>query len=243
MNKKLINRTSVILLATAVSLPCQKSQAMDDEDPLIALFKADRIEWREDNALAWKGALSVGYDLNKFILISEGARKEGENEDDELNKNSEIRALYSRAITPFWNIQAGMRKEFDPTPTRSWFEIGGEGLAPYFVETTASLLIGEHGRSGLHLEMEKELLLTQNWALIPELELKAFGHNDPETLTGSGLSEAEISLRLHYRIGRKFLPYAGINWHRYFGNSADYREEQNLDTSGTELVAGIRFWF
>ena len=82
--------------------------------------------------------------------------------------------LYSRNISDFWDVQAGVRyrqenlaepatrqqnKRFDAV-------FGLHGLAPTF-ETDAYLYIGEDDFVGLKLETERDLLLTQKLIMQP----------------------------------------------------------------------------
>ncbi len=82
------------------------------------------------------------------------------------------------------------------------------------IETELLLFVGDQGRAGISLELEKELVLTQRWQLLPSLELVAHGHNNSETGAGSGLSTVELGLRLSYRVQREFMPYIGVQWEK-----------------------------
>ena len=97
--------------------------------------------------------------------------------------------------------------------------------------------------SALRLEFEYELMLTQRWVVVPELEANIYGNNDSEKGIGSGLSELEFSLRLLYEVKREFAPYIGINWEKVLGNTADYAEAAGEETSETEFTIGVHAWF
>jgi len=77
----------------------------------------------------WDGEAFVGGDINRLWLKSEGegAFREGV-------ESAEVQALYSRAIGSYFNLQAGVRHDFRPSPTRTYATIGFEGLAPYMFE-------------------------------------------------------------------------------------------------------------
>ena len=64
--------------------------------------------------------------------------------------------------------------------------VGVAGLAPGFIEVEASLYLGDGGRTALRLTTARDLLLTQRLVLQPELELEAYGKDDPERLIGVG---------------------------------------------------------
>jgi len=48
------------------------------------------------------------------------------------------------------------------------------------------LLYGESGEIMATLELEYELMLTQRWALIPEMEVSFRGQNRPDQDLGAG---------------------------------------------------------
>lgn len=60
---------------------------------------------------------------------------------------------------------------------------------------------------------------------------------------GSGLSTAEVGLRLRYEFTRKFAPYVGVVYERAFGNTADLRRDDFERVDDTRIVIGLRTWF
>ena len=156
---------------------------------------------------------------------------------------SELQALFSQAVAPYWDFQVGLRKDFLPTPNRNWAVIGFQGLAPYFFEIDAALFIGKGGRTALRLAAEYELLFTQRFILTPEIEMNLYSQNDAVRGIGSGLSDIQTGLRLRYEIRREFAPYVGVNWSKKFGNSADFARTEGEDIDDLQWVIGIRAWF
>ena len=120
---------------------------------------------------------------------------------------------------------------------------GVQGLAPYWFELDVTAYVGDDGRTSLSAEAEYELLLTQKLILQPRAELNLYGKNDAENGLGSGLSDLAVGLRLRYEFSRQFAPYIGVEWTDTYGDTADYRRAAGQDTSGTQFVAGLRFWF
>lgn len=228
------------LLFAFLCVPSAVSWAGGKADPLLTSVYIDQLEVRDaegDNPAVLEAQAWAGYDLDKLWLKVEAEHADGET--GEL----ELQALYSRAISRYWNFQAGLRHDFEPSPTRDWAVLGLQGLAPYFFEVDASLFIGESGQTGLRFEAEYELLFTQKLILSPEVEFNLYGRNDPDTGVGSGLSDLELGLRLRYEIRREIAPYIGINWEKKFGNSADFARDAGAHLEDTSLVAGIRVWF
>jgi copper resistance protein B len=210
------------------------------DDPVLTKVLIDQLEVRDaDDSNPWvlDGQGWVGKDLQKLWFKAEVERSDGETEETELQ------ALYSQAIAPFWDVQIGLRQNFEPTPSRSWAVIGLQGLAPYFFEIDTALFIGESGRTAIRLEAEYELLFTQRLILTPEIEVNIYGQNDADLGIGSGLSNVEAGLRLRYEIRREFAPYIGVNWNKSFGNTADFARNQGEDINNTQWVIGVRAWF
>lgn len=226
-----------LLTASVLSVP---AYSHEDDDPLLAWVMVDQLELRNTDgpdptkldAQAW-----IGHDLHKLWLKTEVDRHDGETE------SAEVQALLSRAIAPFWDIQAGIRHDSKPSPTRNWGVIGIQGLAPYYFETEATLFVGDSGRTAARFTAEYDLLFTQKLILAPTVELNLYGQNDPETGAGSGLSDVEAGLRLRYEIRREFAPYVGINWNKKFGNTAGFARANGEAVQDTQWVVGLRAWF
>ncbi len=67
--------------------------------------------------------------------------------------------------------------------------------------------------------------------------------NVPANEIGSGLSSAELGLRLRYEFEREFAPYVGVSWERKIGNTAEFARAAGERVGSTSLVIGIRAWF
>jgi len=234
---KILN-TSLISSLLMLSLATPAFAAMGD-DPLLGKFMLDKFETTDaegDSPLNWELDAWTGKDLNKFWIKSEGERLDGETE-----QSNEL--LYSRAISSFWDVQLGLRQDRVGSIKREFFSVGVQGLAPYLFDTSTSILIGENNQIGIAAQFEYEIMLTQRWVLSPEVELDFWSENDPEMGIGSGLSTAEIGLRLRYEIRREFAPYIGISWSKNYGDTADFAAEEGGDFESTLFVAGVRIWF
>ena len=209
-----------------------------DHDVLLTKVTFDQLEVRENDGGAVKADLWFGDDRDKLWLKTEWERSEGETE------KAELQALYSRAVSPYWDLQMGVRHDFETeSDSRNWGVIGFNGLAPYFFEVDSALFVGEDGDAALRLEAEYELLFTQQWILSPEIEADFFGQNDRESGTGSGLSDVELGLRLRYEFTPQFAPYIGVHYEKKFGNAADFARDEGEHTSVTSWVVGLHAWF
>ena len=232
-----MKRTIPFLLTMGLSLPLF---AGGKDDPLVYKVMIDQLETRitdGPNPLVLEADAWVGYDLHKFWFKTDVERVDGETEE------AEIQLLYSRAIAPFWDFQAGWRQDIKPKPNRDYLALAIKGLAPYLFEVDAALFIGESGQINARLDAEYEYMLTQKWVLAPELSMNLYRKDDEERGIGSGLSDMSLGLRLRYEIRREFAPYIGVNWNKQFGDTADFSEVEGEDTSDTQIVFGFRAWF
>lgn len=229
----------ILLALTLAALPLS-SRAMTEDDPLLYQFKADQLEARdgdEEDVAVFEGHLWIGKDLNKLWIKSEIEADEDETE------SAEWQLLYSRAIDPNWDLQVGFRADVEPEPERNWFAVGFNGVAPYWFEVDAALFIEEDEQVNLRLEAEYELMLTQKWVLSPEFEINWYGEDDDELAIAAGFAELEAGIRLRYEVTRQFAPYVGVNYESLLGDTKDLADDNGEETSDTQLVAGLRFWF
>ena len=186
---------------------------------------------------AWEAQAWFGGDINRVWLRSEGERADGEFE------SADLEVLYGRSVTPWWDVVAGVRHDFEPGPSRTWAALGVQGLAPYMFEVSATGYVGESGHTAANIEVEYEVLFTNRLILQPLVELEFHGKDDPARGIGSGLSKVEAGLRLRYEVRREFAPYVGIVRERVFGRTADFHRAEGEPVDDTLFVAGVRVWF
>jgi len=185
----------------------------------------------------WEGEAFYGGDIHRFVLKSEGEGGFRDGVDA-----AEVQALYSRAVGPYFDLQAGVRQDFAPK-NRTYLTIGAEGLLPYWFDVQAAVFLSSKGEVLGRAEATYDLRLTQRLVLQPRAELNFAAQDTRETRTGSGLSDAELGLRLRYEIRREFAPYVGVSYERRFGRSADYARSAGEDARATSFVMGLRAWF
>lgn len=186
----------------------------------------------------WDGEAWFGKDLDRLVVKTEGEGAFRDGVD-----SAEVQALYSRALDPYWNVQAGVRYDFKPNPSRTYATIGIEGVAPYWFETEAALFLSNKGEVLGRIEGYYDQRITQRLILQPRVELNLSAQNVPETRIGSGLSNAELGLRLRYEVRREFAPYIGVSYDRKFGQTADYARADGKGVKATSFVIGVRTWF
>jgi copper resistance protein B len=233
--KKIILKKCLMTLLLSTSLLSLNIYSHENDDPILTRVMLDQLELRNSdgaNTTALEGQMWIGKDLDKLWLKTNVERR------NSVTETAEVQALYSHAITAFWDAQIGLRH---------WGVIGLQGLAPYWFDVDTALFVGESGRISARFSAEYELLLTQRLILTPKVEVNVFGQNDAETGTVSGLSDAKAGLRLRYEIRREFAPYLGVNWNKTFGGQKQNNPTELVKSQGesrsTEWVVGLRVWF
>jgi copper resistance protein B len=202
---------------------------------------ADRLEYRVRDGrdgYAWEGDAWYGGDYNKLWF-----KTEGEGEFGEGVEGAEIQALFTRALDPWFNLQAGVRYDIRPKPDRAHLALGVLGLAPYWFEVDGALFLSEKGDLTARFEAEYDQRITNRLILQPRVEAELVAQDVRELGLGSGLSSLEAGLRLRYEIRREFAPYAGVKYERRFGDTARSARAEGEGAGGWSLLLGIRAWF
>lgn len=202
--------------------------------------QGDRLEAqaREGrNGYLWDLQGYYGTPTDRLWLKSEGEGVFGEGVED-----AEVQVLYSGAIAPFWDLQAGVRQDL-AGPDRTHAVVGVQGLAPYLFEIDAALFLSHRGDLTARIEGEVDQRITQRLILQPRVEVALSAQTIPELGIGAGIDAVEAGLRLRYEILREFAPYIGVEQSWRLGDSADFSRANGEDPSVTNYVVGIRFWF
>lgn len=186
------------------------------------------------SAAQWDGQFWTGTDRNKLVIESEGDRARG-------RSDAFAQAFWSHAISAYWDLQLGGRRDFGTDAKRNWAAFGVAGVLPYNIELQATAYVGESGRTALRMKADYDFLITQRLILTPEVEAMAYGRADPARATGAGLADANLSLQLRYEVTRQFAPYVGFSIGRKFGATATMADGESV--SERAWLLGVRFWF
>jgi len=211
-----------------------------DNQPFFQ-FLGKRLEYREDGDLqkqVWEMDAWYGGDHNTLYLETEGEREAGGK-----TESASLEVFWNHAVRAFWDLQLGVRHDFNPNQSRSFFAGGFQGALPYGFETDLTGYVSEDGDGSWRLEIERGFLFSQRLELEPRLETTFSFSDIPRYNIGEGFTGIELGLRLRYMVTRKFAPYIGVSWERKFGDTADFIEADGEDTGHTYFVAGVRFWF
>lgn len=219
------------------ALPESQQLGMADEAIFFG-FWTDRFETRTgdaENFQEFSGNAWMGNSYHRLVLKSDLERRRSTIEE------SSTELMYSRAISPFWDLQMGGRYDHGDIAHRKWLAVGLKGLAPYWFEIDATAYLGE-GHSSLSVEMEYDLLLTQRLILQPKFGLDFYGDSDLEAGHAKGLSKSKMGVRLRYEITRQFAPYVGYERIHHHGDATDIFRAFNQHREN-QWLAGLRFWF
>ena len=211
------------------------------DQQIFPFLLIDRLETRSrkgEDLRVWDAQGWIGGDYEKLWLKTEGERTA-----DGHTEEASVEALYARLISPFWYLQAGVRYEDSPSPSRTSLAFGVQGLAPYWFEVDATAYVNQKGKFSARLEAEYDLLLTQRLVLQPSAGTAFAGSAEAERGVGRGFNNLELGLRLRYEIRRQFAPYIGVTWSRKLGDTADLARNAGEGITEKAVVAGLRVWF
>uniref|UniRef100_UPI00258902F2 copper resistance protein B n=1 Tax=Pseudomonas sp. TaxID=306 RepID=UPI00258902F2 len=145
--------------------------------------------------------LLVDDDEELTEMLSEYLQREGFHATAvHTGEEGEVQALYSRAVGPYFNLQAGVRQDFRRGPDRTYATVGFEGLAPYWFDVEGALFLSDRGDVLGRLEGYYDQRMTQRLVLQPRVELNLSAQDVPSSNIGSGVTDAEAGLRLRYEI-------------------------------------------
>ena len=126
-------------ILASILLAAKTTHAAENE--LYTFFRAEEFGYRigDGDSFNWDAEGWVGGDYNKLWFKTEGEQVNGSG-----LKTPRCNCA-GRLIADFWDLQAGLRYDFNPEPERSFAVIGVEGLAPYWFEIDASAFISDQG--------------------------------------------------------------------------------------------------
>jgi uncharacterized protein involved in copper resistance len=177
-------------------------------DMTLGKLLIDRIEAKVRDGrdgYAWDAQGWYGGDIDKLWVKTEGEGAFGQ-----AVEQAEVQALWSHAIGPFFDLQAGARYDIRRGPTAA---TGGRrpGPRPLLVRSGRRGLVSTKGDLSARVEAEYDQRITQKLILQPRIEFDLTAQDVPDLGIGSGLSTAELGLRLRYELKPQFAPYIGVD--------------------------------
>ena len=202
----------------------------------------DQLEGRvgDGSYLRWDGQGWIGDDHNRLWVKSEG-RYNTSNRGRMSDGDHEF--LYDRPISPYFDIQAGIRVDGDSGPTRTWAALGIQGLAIGFWNVEATVYASDNGHYALKTNASYDLYLTQRLVLQPQFETNWYTKADRGRGNGAGLSDIDAGLRLRYDVTRQISPYVGVAYQRRFGGTESLTRNSGGKVNDTRFLVGLRTWF
>ena len=202
----------------------------------------DQFEGRvgDGQYFRWDGEAWAGDDWNRIWLKSEG-RDNVDRQGKVSDGDQEL--LYDRPISRYFDVQAGARYDLDSSRGRTWAALGIEGLAINFWNVQATVYASDDGHYALRTNASYDLYVTQRLVLQPQLETNWYTTEDRSRGIGGGLSDIDAGLRMRYEISRKFAPYVGVAYQRYFGGTESLTREQGGRVNDVRFVFGVRLWY
>lgn len=238
-------QVAVLVLACLAAIPTPVL-AQDVLHPMtygVTVF--DQLEYvrvEGEDAVGWEVTGWWGGDYTRFWYKSEGSLQATGARTGE----GEVQLLYSRLVSPFWELQAGVRLEGVRTSAekdgRAFLVLGLEGLAPYLFEVEPAVFVSASGDISGRFTGTYDLYVTQRLIAQGRLEVNASAQRVEAFGIGSGLNDVGLDARFRYEIRRKFAPYFGFRWTRKFGETADFARFEGGSASSFSLVAGVRVW-
>ena len=197
-------------------------------------------------ALKSKLETRIGTDENKIFI------KAHINKSESVDAEYDVKALYSRNISDFWDAQAGLRYRYEKTALAQGQDdteeqldavFGLHGMAQYFFETDAYLYLGQDDYVALSLETERDVLVTQKLILKPYLEMDVVVNDDSKYAQKAGLGHASFGLETRYEINKKVMPYLDIAYEYSKGQDETTWQSASSSEQGWVYGAGFRVKF
>lgn len=229
--------------STAGAALASGAHSMDNANGEPALFwsagadvDGSDVAWLHDGSgtlVTWDAFAWYGGDDVKLRLEAEGDALGGH------VGSSELRAMLSWNASDFWDVQAGVQEDLEPDPV-TWAFVGVQGLAPYFFETEARLLVSDNADLALRLRQSFDILFTQSLILEPHADVVAYAQDIKSLGVGAGLSHVEAGLQLRYEITRDVAPYIDLVTERDLGETSIMSRASGDDPSQSTLRIGLR---
>ncbi len=215
------------------------------DDRIRVFADADRLEWRArkgDDAWLLDGDLWVGNDRHKVWLKADAEQAPGADPGDGW-RAAEVQLLYSRLVSPFWDVQAGVRDDFRPHPSRAHAVLGVQGVAPLDIDVEAALFLSDEADLSARIEGAWDLLLTQRLIATPRVEVNAAAQEVDDLPLARGLNDLALELRLRYELVREVAPYVGVSYVRQTGATAGRVRAAGGDPVERAALIGVRLWY
>ena len=223
---------------TAAAAETPTGAGEEQEGPKLHYALLDRFEWTpRGDSYAWDFSALYGDDSDRVYFGFSGDGSFAGTLD-----TLELDAFYSRNLGGNWDLNAGLRYDARPRPTRLHFTAGTQ-YDDGSLWLGAWAYLSTKGELSARLAGYYNLKLTKRLILQPSAELGAYAKDVPALGIGRGLAYAEGGLRVRYEIIDHLAPYFGVSWSRDLGRTARFDREAGIDPESKNLVLGVRSEF
>lgn len=199
----------------------------------------DQLEYRNPKTVGWDILGWYGGDYKRYWFKSEGSQTISTRRAGGI----EAQALYGKSVSPFFDLQYGLRLDTRPSGERVFGVLALQGLAPYRFDIEPALFVDQRGNVSARFTATYETFLTQRLVLQPRFETNLALQEVRRFGVGSGLNDTELGLRLRYEVRREFAPYIGVSFGQSFGGTASIARSRGEPVRETRFVTGIRLWY
>ncbi len=208
------------------------------DGPKLQYALLDRFEWApKGDSYAWDFSALFGDDSDRVYFGFSGDGTFAGSLD-----TLELDAFYSRNVGSHWDLNAGLRYDARPRPSRVHGALGAQyDDGSLWLGTWAYL--STKGELSARLASYYNLKLAKRLFLQPSVEVDAYAKDVPALGIGRGLSYAEGGLRMRYEIVGHLAPYVGFSWSRDLGRTADFDRAAGVDPEAKNVVVGVRSEF
>ena len=206
---------------------------------LFDVLEYQRI--RDINALRWDLLGWYGGDKRRFWFKSEGEQYSS----SRIGGEVDVQALYGTLITPYFDLQTGVRFEehFEENNVGRVFAVVGlQGLAPYRFDIEPSLFLSNKGKVSGRFTATYDMLQTQRLIVQPRFETEFAFQRDEVFGVDRGINDFEAGFRVRYEIQREFAPYFRVSFRQSFGATKERVLREGGIPNQLQFVFGLRVW-
>jgi len=196
----------------------------------------DKFEYRLDGSrsLLFDGSLRYGGEtdgLNAKLVIGGSVDRKIDQIQGEL--------AYSRAIGQGFNLEVGVRHEFQSQGHLSYAVVGFSAEPKAGIELESYALASSQGDLFGEFKLVYDQPLSDRVTVQPRLAFNMAAQDVADQGIARGLASTEVGIRFGYEISRLVAPYIGISHERLLGRTARIARKAGEVSRSTHLVLGF----
>jgi copper resistance protein B len=191
---------------------------------------------RQGDAFLWDGTFSYGDSTDQAMLMVQGGGALN-GQIDEV----QARLFYGRTIGENTVLLAGVRKDFKPHPRDVHAAIGIQGQVGSRLGWESYAFVSDRGHLTGEGQIVYALPITERLYLEPRVALGWSAQASQREGVRPGFTEAEMTVRLRYRLTAKINAYAGVVHEALLGGTRSLARADGAAVKSTVAVAGFGF--